>query len=469
MKLKAGKDFGGDGRIAGAIFLLALAARVGAAYLMGAADHLPETTHHEHASIAKSLAEGDGFRFNFFGHLDRPVLTSIEAPLVPGLLAGSFLLFGVETPAAFRFVLLIQLLISSATVLGIGYVGGRLGGKRLGVVSAVLATFYPPLVVSCLHIQALPWNLFWLTGLLVATVRWYDPDPRTSCPLNRSKDWTNSLLFAAAGIGGLLTDPILAAPLLALLAFVSFVNSPRGPHLRMAGLTLVLIAIGIAPWTIRNYQVHGRLIFIKDSLPFVFWQGNCAASLGTDKLIVQPEQTQQLTAVWNPFQANRHAFAARLEAVGVNSSLPVAFIDELQSLTTEIARMDRFRDLSAALLTEEPLHYVGGCLRRVWYLLWFDLTNPRSYLWHYRISYLMLLALAAPTLCQTKHWRTLTPVLLVAGSLAIVHVLVITSARFRIPFELLLLYPAGLTILAVHFRMASSIDATPLQLPSRSS
>ena len=47
-------------------------------------------------------------------------------------------------------------------------------------------------------------------------------------------------------------------------------------------LIMIIIAIGIiTPWTIRNYIVHDRLIFIKSSFGYEFWIGNNPHATGT--------------------------------------------------------------------------------------------------------------------------------------------------------------------------------------------
>lgn len=410
------------------LFVGALSARLLAASVLASSHELAATTHHEHASIAENLARGNGFRFNFFGRLDQPVLTSIEAPLVPGMLALSYVVFGIEAPASYHAVLILQLVISALTVVGIGLIADRLGGRRIATVTAGLAIFYPPLIISGLHIQALPWNLFWLTLMLLA-----------SHQLLEERTMLGAVNFLTAGVGGLLTDPILAAPLAALLGYLAFSLHEFSVRWRLPAMLSIGILVGISPWLLRNYQVHGRFVFIKDSLPFVFWQGNNAGSMGTDKLL--PGDTGNIDWIFDPRAANQQAFALRSQAISVNSILPPAFIAKLQSLPTEIERMDEFRNLAVDALRTHPIGYLTNCVRRAWYLVWFDPTNPRSYLWHYRIGYLALLVLALGGMSKGKV--NSPPLWLAAVTLVTVHVLIITSARFRIPLELLLLFPAG--------------------------
>lgn len=419
------------------VFLVALAMRLAAFWLLESGRHALESAHHEHASIARSLASGEGFRFNFFGPVDRPCLTSIEAPLVPGLLALGYLVFGVETPAAGRALVLAQIFVSALTVSGIWVLAWRITRSRGGAWGAgLIAALYPPLIVSPLHIQALVWNLAWLV-LLVLSAAWAR-DGQTR---------RGAIAFVIGGVGGLYTDPILAAVAVPLMVFhrgtsgISLVGRLRPVALALA------VGVGIAPWLLRNHAVHGRLVFVKDSFWFVLWQGNHSASAGTDKLPPAPDDAAKLSASLDPRAAHRHAVWARRKAVGVNQVLGADFLAELSALPTEIERMDRFRDLALDATLGNPLGYLRQCARRLSYWIGFDPTNPRSYLWHYRAAYISLAALGlagfASRSVGKERWL---PIWVALAGLTVVHVLVITSARFRIPAELLLIVPAGVSI-----------------------
>lgn len=412
-----------------------------------------ETAHHEHRSIAGNLARGYGFRYNFYGDPTAPDLTSQQAPWVPSVLALCYLTWGVESRAAFVAMQWLQCLVGSATcVVLASYAASavpRAGATHPTLVAwavGIAAALYPPLIVSCLHIQALVWNLAWLALLL-----WSE---RPSGDTHHS---INGFVFVIAATCGLLTDPILAAVIASLLllqirdnwsrfAALSrgrrLVGSARRPALLAAG-----IALGIAPWMARNLMVHGRLVFVKDSLAYVFWQGNNLHSQGTDKLLVAEANVAALrSSGWPPWQADQMALHIRGQAVSVDSCLSAQFRAELYTLPNEMARMDRFAEMAWRIPWEQPGLYLRQCARRLGYWLWFDRTNPRSFLWHYRLGYIVLLLLAAPGfwLCRPIHpWLPVATAML---ALTVVHVMIITSARFRIPMEMLLLFPAGMSL-----------------------
>lgn len=444
-----------------AILLFALVARGAAWRLTGLERFAAATAHHEHADIARNLASGRGFSFNFFGDIKKdPLPTSQQAPLVPSLLAGAYLMLGIETSAALGAMLALQIAVSSWTcVLLARFAAGAAGRRDVGVLAGLLAALYPPLVLAPLHVQALVWNLFWLALMLAGAQ-----------DLRAGRLRLGAISLAAGGIGGLLTDPILAAPLgllLSLLAAERFASSGRlGLKLPVAiGLAVL---VGLAPWLARNVAVHGRFAFVKNSFWYVFWQGNTLLSAGTDKL---PFDEANLAL---PASSVADAAAALQEARGrcrsVNDHLSVAELHELEALPTESARMDWFGRRIRAELAAAPSHYLAMCGKR-WSAWWgFDPTNPKSLLPSYRAAYLSLAALAALGLFLVS-WHGLLPALLVAGGLTAVHVLVITSARFRIPLEMLMLIPAAATLartsgafaLARRFRPAPFPRPEPLE------
>jgi hypothetical protein len=458
---------------------IALAVRLGAMVALDGPGRATLTSHDEHPTIARHLVRGDGFRFNFFGPLDRPpVRTSQQAPLVPMLLAGCHLMFGLETRASWGAMLLLQIVASSWTAGLMADIGVRVSGSsRLGWLAGLATAVYPPLVLAPLHVQALVWNLLWLTLALDGWSRWMEPSGDRSA--DGSRIGAGLLRFSAATALGMLTDPILGAPALAMLAF--WVLAPRAgaPFTRgnappnvagtderrstgpvgqtalgarwaefrrrcLSGLIAGLaILLALAPWTARNAVVHGRFVLVKDSFWYVFWQGNNAVSVGTDKLPVAGSEALSLVDRWNPFAADAAAFASRARSESVNVTLTPADVEALFARPTEIERMDWFRDRIRAELAEDPGRYWRLCWRRLGMWVGFDDTNPRSFLPLYRLGWFALAAMSVVGAGFAAGRAAWLAILAPALALTAVHVLVITSARFRIPLELLLLLPAA--------------------------
>ena len=89
-------------------------------------------------------------------------------------------------------------------------------------------------------------------------------------------------------------------------------------------------------------------------------------------------------------------------------------------------------------------------------------SNPRSYLPGYRYPYLILAGLGwAGLIVSRRSGGDWTPVYLAMGALTLVHVLIITSARFRIPMELLLIPAAAAAGELAVVRLAAVFSRRP--------
>lgn len=435
---------------------LAFASRWAAIHLLHAPDSLPVSAY-EHGSIARNLVEGRGFVFEFYGPPGAPVPTSHQAPLVSYVLALGYVLFGTETPASFWFVLLVQAAVASFSVIALSQAARLASGRPMvGYTTGLLMAVYPPLVVSVCHVQAVTWNLAALTFLLWG---WFE--------IRQNSSQRGIPLFVAGSLVAWHADPILGG--VSVLMLLALLLPPK-PTLRSSVIATVLIAVGLAPWITRNYLVHGQFVAMKDSFWYVFWQGNTAASHGTDKLPISREDRREVRGI-SVKKAVEQAQHVREKAVSVDSTLPEHARRELLNMPREIDRMSVFRSLILAELSARPVQYVEKCILRLRQWAWFDETNPRSYVFAYRVSYVSLLFIAAVGLfIERRRWKNWAPFFVAASGLTMLHVLVITSARFRLPIELLLIPFAGVTIVGVAgllFRQRIESTADSVEIPQK--
>jgi len=139
---------------------------------------------------------------------------------------------------------------------------------------------------------------------------------------------------------------------------------------------------------------------------------------------------------------------ARHQAVSVDSALRPEQVERLRALPTEIDKMDFFRALSLEILKDHPGHYLRMCWERLVQTLWFDPTNPRSFVMAYRLPYVVLASLALlgivlASVRRTAYW--LTAAAFPFGLFA-VFISVVTSARFRLMIEAACLLPAAFAL-----------------------
>jgi len=385
---------------------------------------------YEHAEIASSLVRGEGFAFNFFD--SHPIPSSHQAPAIPLVLAAAFRALGEGTPHAYLAVEVVNCLLGAAGVLAAARIAAASWGRRAGMTAGILSAIYPPLIYMCTRVQAVNWSVnFLLLGI------W---------SIMAARDRPTAARSVAAGACwglGILGEPILLAPTVAALAYLLARGRPRAAAIAFAALAVIL-----APWLVRNAVVHKQVVLVKSTFWYVFWQGNHLEATGTDKTAIAPDVARQLA--WRiPLSGLERALeAARGQAKSVDEHIPPEALARIRAMPTEVAKMSWFRSESIRTLRDDPAHYLRMCARRTWQLVWFDPTNPRSYPLTYRLPYLVLLVagVVGAGLALRQAPRSLDLVAMTGGALVVVHVLVITSARFRLPLEALLILPASLLV-----------------------
>src|SRR4051812_44607333 len=361
-----------DRRVALGLIVLAVAARA-AAVLVLQSHTVPRSTY-EHGEIAANLLAGRGFSVRFLG-ADGP--TSQQAPAYPLIVAGAYALGGVETPRALLILELGQAALGGLLVAAVLALAREVAPDRprVAALAGLIAALHPTLVYAATHVQV---ALLAATLLAAALARSYRAG-RTG----RDRD----ALAAGALLAVLaLTDPILA---LAWPGAAWAVARGRGARLalRPTALMALAFALGVAPWTARNARVHGELVWIKSTFGYAFWQGNCALSEGTDKVV----RASVERALRDPGRGglrglNESLWAARHEAGYLDDiALTAADYRELGALS-EPERPRRLSRRAGADLRSEPGRYARLCLRRLRYFVLFDETNPKTRSVVYRAS-----------------------------------------------------------------------------------
>ncbi len=252
------------------LIILAIAVRVAAILILQS--HTTPNSTYEHGEIAANLLAGRGFSVQFLG-AEGP--TSQQAPIYPFLVAGAYALGGVATPLALLLLQLGQAALGGLLVFVVMRLTHEVapGSHRSAWLAGLIATLHPTLVYAATHVQVALLAATLLTATLSSAYR----AGRTG----RDRDALASGLILTTLV---LTDPILALALPGVGWAVV-----RGQGFRRAARPVALIvltsALGVAPWIARNARVHGELVLIKSTFGYAFWQGNCAMSEGTDKVV----------------------------------------------------------------------------------------------------------------------------------------------------------------------------------------
>ena len=455
--------------------LIALAVAARAAAVLALQSHAVPNSTYEHGAIAANLLAGRGFATRFLG-ADGP--TSQQAPIYPCLVAAAYAAGGVGTPRALLLLELGQaalggLLVAAVMALAREAAPGR---PRLAALAGLVAAVHPTLVYAATHVQValLAATLLAATlalayrcgrtgrdrdalaaGLALALLALTDPILGLAAPgiawAVAQGRWRRS---DSAGTSGSSPADVLEGPSLAgkppvapeilrpepgatggLPARVR--DGPACAIIRPVALIALAAGLGVAPWVARNARVHGEFVFIKSTFGYAFWQGNCALSEGTDK-VVRPSVERALGRNRGGLRGlNDSLWAARHEAGYLDDiALTRADYRTLAGLS-EPARSRLLFRRALADLRADPGRYPRLCLRRLRYFVLFDETNPKTRNFAYRASHLALTALAALgwAFMPPDLRRRLGPTALTAALVAAFHALTIASARFHVPIE----------------------------------
>ncbi|HEX8198883.1 MAG TPA: hypothetical protein VF590_00205, partial [Isosphaeraceae bacterium] len=369
-----------DRRVVLGLIVLAVVARA-AAVLVLQSHTVPRSTY-EHGEIAANLLAGRGFAVRFLG-AEGP--TSQQAPLYPVLVAAAYAVGGVGTPRALLILELGQAALGGALVAAVLLLAREVAPRRprVGTLAGLIVAVHPTLVYAATHAQV---------ALLAATLLTLTLGLAYRAGRTRGAD-------AALATGGALAALALTDPILALAAPGVAWAIVRRRGVRRAARPLALVglaaAVGVAPWMARNVAVHGEVVWIKSTFGYAFWQGNCAASRGTDKVVRASVERVLAAAGAGPKRLNDALWEARHEAGCIDDvALTPADLRALAAVS-EPERSRRLFRRALADLRAAPGRYWDLCRRRLAAFVLFDRTNPKARNPVYRAGHLGLTALAA--------------------------------------------------------------------------
>jgi len=202
-----------------------------------------------YASIAREFVE-HGFT----------KLTRRAASLYPELIAVVYRLGGSDMT-----VILLQCLMHVGTCLLVFSLGKRLFNARTGLLAGIFVALHPMLLryVPDLHMET--FLVFMCTSTIWMTVRFYD-----------RPTVTNGILLGVVGMCATLTKGVML-PYLGVFGLISAALALRRRSMQefMAVVAMfVAMAVVLAPWTYRNYQVTGgRFVLLTPGASDSFLRG----------------------------------------------------------------------------------------------------------------------------------------------------------------------------------------------------
>jgi len=248
---------GSVGRLFWMLTMVGLTIRVAAVFVLN--DYRAPLTA-EYGIVARNLVAGKGFTGGGWLGPEQP--TALNVPLYPLFLA--FWLW-LPIPLPFLAVELAQALLSALMIYFIGKIATRVFNPGVGVISAALTTFYPPLLYFCKQISPAIMTAFFTTLVFHVIVLFF------ARPTGR-----RAALLGGIWDMGLLAEPILLMAVPGILLIYWLRQAPserRRSALLLAGAVLLAMAM-VSPWTVRNYLVFKRFVPLKTSFGLNFWMGN---------------------------------------------------------------------------------------------------------------------------------------------------------------------------------------------------
>src|SRR5215472_15877443 len=230
----------------------------------------------EMGRVARSIALGQGFSSPYEGTTGP---TAWEPPLYPYLMGGVFKVFGIYTHASAWVLLSINGLFATLTCIPIYLTARRTFGERVARWSAIAWGLSP---------YVWYWSIHWIwdttfTPFLLACIF------LLALELQDWPGWQGWALFGALYGMGALANPTM-------LAFLPFCGlwiwwRRHGNGLRSLGgvvVSSVVFFAALSPWVIRNYEVFGRFVFLRDDFGLQFRLGNWTSADGMLMAYLQP-------------------------------------------------------------------------------------------------------------------------------------------------------------------------------------
>jgi hypothetical protein len=218
---------------------------------------------YELGAVAKSIASGQGFSSPL-----RMVETGPTAwftPIYPYLVAGIFKIWGIYSDASRLVIMTLNSAFAALTVIPIYGIAEKTFRKSVAVGAAWAWVFLP---------TSLFFPLVWiwdttLAALFLALIFWATlaiRDAKTILP------WA---AYGALWVTGVLVNPSLLSLFPVLLAWVLWPSlQDTRALLKFSAATLVVFAIGLVPWTLRNYRTFGKIIVLRSNFGLELWLGN---------------------------------------------------------------------------------------------------------------------------------------------------------------------------------------------------
>jgi 4-amino-4-deoxy-L-arabinose transferase-like glycosyltransferase len=234
----------------------------------------------EMGRIARSIALGQGFS-NPYGGNTGP--TAWEPPPYPYLMGGVFKIFGIYTVASAWVLLIFNSLLSALTCTPVYLIAERTFGARVALWSARVWALLPYVWYWSIH---WPWDTT-LSPLILSLIFLVTLEMQEWPGL---RGW---IVFGGLWGIGALTNPSMLSFLPFCGLWVWWQRYKAGlPSLAGVALSSAVFFVVLSPWVIRNYEVFGRFVLVRDDFGLQLRLGNWKGADGIYLFYLAPSKNQ---------------------------------------------------------------------------------------------------------------------------------------------------------------------------------
>lgn len=393
-------------RIFLAIYIIAVLVRLLGVYIVS----WDRGAHFENMQIANYIIEGKGYWWDW-NHTIPPQPTALLPPIYTYFLV----LFLKLLHNPFRLIYAVQGLINALGIFPSYYIGRHLGGRKTGIIAAILYAVFPEVAVTPTKLISEP--LF--VPLVMLGLYLY---LRFSEKLKSSNAIAG--FFALGLLMGFASLIKTTGSLIVMSFFLSLVliRVNRKRHYTAAIVLAVGFFLAISPWLIRNYIVFKKPLMMASNFGYNLWRGNHPWGSGTEYLDPENLSESKLSPEYLKYlEANRPQ--------------------------TEVA-LDKFY-LHEALkfIKQDPGRYIKLTLKRALFFITIDPTHPLTRNVVYIGGYIFVLIFGIWGGTMLKKNGKLDKVFIIAPLLFFCfYTPIVIVPRFRLIVILILLMFASLPI-----------------------
>jgi len=335
----------------------------------------------EMGRIGRSIAQGHGFSSPYDGDTGP---SAWEPPLYPFLIGGVFKIFGVYTRASAWVLLSINSLFATLTCIPIFLIAQRTFGEDIAKWS-VYAWGLNPYVWY--------WSIHWIwdttfTPFILACIF------LLALELQDWPGWQGWVLFGALYGIGALANPTMLTFLPFCGLWIWRQRYKRGVN-SLSGVVIASVVFwtALSPWVVRNYEVFGRFVFIRDDFGLQFRLGNWKGADGMLMAYLQPNlnsgeltKFQQMGELAYAEACKREAFAWVRENPGrfavISLKRMFYYWNGVPRSTSSVLPVD-FRTSGFLASSVVALWGLARSVRQkrpgAWLFTWLVLTYPTTY------------------------------------------------------------------------------------------